>query len=253
MSAALNLDRHLVAGLLLELWEWVDENVTEESRPCTDSDDAMIPLGPHAARHLDSLVGVQGFADAMSSAGWLSLRSDHAAFPNFFRHNGSSAKDRALAASRQARKRRKNVTIPSRADRDNTVTREEKRREENKDPPNPPAGGGGGKLKRGPEVPLFAEFWAAYPRKVAKAAAVRAFTKLGPDRGLLDAMLAAIRVQSDSPGWTKDGGAFVPHPASWLNGRRWEDEAVGPGQPPPLKKSFGARMADSPELHPPGT
>lgn len=66
----------------------------------------------------------------------------------------------------------------------------------------------------------FDAFWAAYPRKVAKAAAVRAWSKQAPN---LPIVLAALEWQSKSAGWQKDGGQFIPHPASWLNGKRWED------------------------------
>jgi hypothetical protein len=37
---------------------------------------------------------------------------------------------------------------------------------------------------------LFEEFWKAYPKKVSKAQASKAFRKLNPDQALLDAMLA---------------------------------------------------------------
>ncbi|TRO38611.1 hypothetical protein EQ832_12025 [Pseudomonas sp. ALS1131] len=33
--------------------------------------------------------------------------------------------------------------------------------------------------------------------------------------------------------WIKDGGQFVPLPASWLNGHRWEDELTSGAAPPP--------------------
>lgn len=71
--------------------------------------------------------------------------------------------------------------------------------------------------------PGFDAFWSAYPRKTAKTAAAKAFARLRPDERLLAAMLAAIERQRTSPQWTKDGGEFIPHPATWLNGRRWED------------------------------
>lgn len=70
----------------------------------------------------------------------------------------------------------------------------------------------------------FEAFWQAYPRKVAKAAALKAFAKLEPDPALLSQMLAALEVQKNSASWKKDGGQFIPHAATWLNGRRWEDE-----------------------------
>lgn len=71
--------------------------------------------------------------------------------------------------------------------------------------------------------PGFEAFWAAYPRKTAKDNAAKAFAKLRPDDRLLAAMLAALELQKAWPQWTKDRGEFIPHPATWLNGRRWED------------------------------
>jgi len=70
----------------------------------------------------------------------------------------------------------------------------------------------------------FARFWSAYPRRSAKAAASKAWAKIDPDTSLLAAILRAVEAQAKSEAWTKDAGKFVPYPASWLNGRRWEDE-----------------------------
>lgn len=71
---------------------------------------------------------------------------------------------------------------------------------------------------------LFNQFWTAYPKHIAKQSAVKAFEKLKPDEKLLEAMLKAIARQKESKQWEKDGGAFIPYPATWLNQRRWEDE-----------------------------
>lgn len=74
----------------------------------------------------------------------------------------------------------------------------------------------------------FADFWLSYPRRVAKADAAKAWKRVKPkDRA---AVMAALDAQKSSDGWTKDAGKFVPYPASWLNGRRWEDERQGAGQ-----------------------
>ena len=37
-------------------------------------------------------------------------------------------------------------------------------------------------------------------------------------------MLTAIEAQKGSAQWQENGGQFIPHPATWLNGHRWEDE-----------------------------
>lgn len=71
---------------------------------------------------------------------------------------------------------------------------------------------------------LFARFWKLYPKKIGKGAAEKAWNKLKPNTGLFDLIAAALAVQCVQPSWTKDGGQFAPHPATWLNQRRWEDE-----------------------------
>ena len=75
---------------------------------------------------------------------------------------------------------------------------------------------------------LFARFWMEYPRKEAKQAAIKAFEKLKPDEALLEIMLSAIRKSKESAQWQESGGQFIPHPATWLNQRRWEDEPPKP-------------------------
>lgn len=72
--------------------------------------------------------------------------------------------------------------------------------------------------------PGFDRVWSAYPRKVGKDAAAKAFAKRKPDAALVEAMVKAIETQKRSADWTKDGGQFIPHLATWLNGGRWMDE-----------------------------
>lgn len=73
-----------------------------------------------------------------------------------------------------------------------------------------------------PNPSPFEQFWAAYPKKVGKGDAKRKFAAIGA--GVLPQILAAIAWQSKTPQWTKDGGKFIPHPATWLHQHRWEDE-----------------------------
>lgn len=74
----------------------------------------------------------------------------------------------------------------------------------------------------------FAEFYAAYPRREKRAEAEKVWIKIAPDAALTARIMQAVEAQKRSPQWAKDGGAFIPHPASWLNGKRWEDEAPKP-------------------------
>lgn len=92
----------------------------------------------------------------------------------------------------------------------------------------------------------FDEFWNAYPKKLAKADAQKAFSKIKPDPELLATIIAAVRVASKSPGWMKDGGQYVPKASTWLNGKRWEDEvtAVIPtNEPVHRSRGYGAFTA----------
>lgn len=70
----------------------------------------------------------------------------------------------------------------------------------------------------------FEVFWEAYPRKVGRPKAHGVFKRLHPSGPVLEAMLMAIVAQKRTPQWTDDNGRFIPHPATWLNQRRWEDE-----------------------------
>lgn len=73
---------------------------------------------------------------------------------------------------------------------------------------------------------LFEKFYSAYPRKVAKSEAKKSFKKLKPTDELLTKMLSAIEIQKQSKQWqTKE---YIPHPATWLNQKRWEDETDEP-------------------------
>jgi hypothetical protein len=69
----------------------------------------------------------------------------------------------------------------------------------------------------------FDTFWKKYPRKIGRKAARRSWDK-AKDRPSIDVILAAIEAQKRSPQWTKDDGAFIPHPSTWLNQGRWDDE-----------------------------
>lgn len=82
----------------------------------------------------------------------------------------------------------------------------------------------------------FSEFWAAYPRKAGKGAAEKAWAKLKADDALTETILAAIEKHKTSDQWKKDGGKYIPHPSTWLNQRRWEDEVESAEPEEPVRK-----------------
>lgn len=69
----------------------------------------------------------------------------------------------------------------------------------------------------------FDAFWKEFPKKVGKGAAEKAWQKLKPN---LTVVLEAIEAHKQTDQWSKDNGQFIPHPATWLNQKRWEDEVV---------------------------
>ena len=108
------------------------------------------------------------------------------------------------------------------------------------DPPKPGAGAGAGTGTGNPHTPkgaeeLFAEFWEAYPRKVGKDAVKKLFLRKAVDESLLAEMLAAIAEQAATEQWRKDGGQFIPNPATWLNQGRWQDEVPQAASAPAFK------------------
>lgn len=77
----------------------------------------------------------------------------------------------------------------------------------------------------------FNQFWSVYPRKVAKQNAIKAWKKLRPDEALTRQILAAVERFRLDPQWSKDNGQFIPHPATFLNGHRWEDDLSADSPP----------------------
>jgi hypothetical protein len=111
MAGILGMEPDLVVGKLFKVWRWFDQH--------TENGNAMNVT--YAL--IDNVVGVTGFAEAMVFASWLEQKDTHLVLPNFERHNGKTAKNRALTAKRQAKfKGNAKVTMDA-------LPREEKRRE----------------------------------------------------------------------------------------------------------------------------
>lgn len=85
-----------------------------------------------------------------------------------------------------------------------------------------------------PHGASFVRFWSRYPNHKAKEAALRAWRKLAPSADLISQIHAALDWQTRQHGWVKERGQFVPMAATYLNGRRWEDERVVPLEEQPI-------------------
>ena len=70
----------------------------------------------------------------------------------------------------------------------------------------------------------FYQFWESYPRKIGKVSAIKAWQRIKANPEEVVKILDAIKVHKDSEQWQRDGGRFIPHPATFLNQRRFDDE-----------------------------
>lgn len=102
--------------------------------------------------------------------------------------------------------------------------------------PLPPASGGRQlalveqDLSRPPDP--FDSFWSAYPRRVGKDAARRAWGK-ATRRATAEVILAAVQVYPFDTARPQ----FIPHPATWLNGGRWADDPAAVTPPSSVSAS----------------
>lgn len=169
LTELLNVSSDTVIAKLRRLWKYADLH----------SDSGHIPLiGPI---EVDGIVGLQGFAKALASVGWLEFLLGGVQIPRFEEWIGQKAIRHHIEG-----------TLPTKAD-----------------------------------WPGFDEWWKQYPNKKAKRDARKAWNALKPEGQLLDKMLAALARKKKSPDWTKENGQFIPYPATWLRGWRWEDEDGG--------------------------
>lgn len=130
MAATVGIDEFGVVGRLHAVWSWFDAHSHAGS------------VTGVALASLDRIAQCDGFARAMCAVGWLEEKDGVLSIPNFDKHNGGGARQRAQNADRARRSRAKgdecsaDVTVgalrASRSERDEKRTREEKSREEKK-------------------------------------------------------------------------------------------------------------------------
>jgi hypothetical protein len=207
MAALLGIDADAVVGKLVRVWSWFDKQTVDGHAP------SVTPA------LLDRLTSRDGFAAAMVEVRWMDTSKGGLTMPKFDSWNGQSAKKRALANRRQAKKRNAEVTQTSRNERDKNVTKEEKRIST----PIVPSGS-------------FLRFWGAWPkstRKQSRGSCWERWRKADFDQ-VADQIVAHVEALKLSIDWRKDGGAFIPAPLVYLNQRRWEG-ADASGDPEPKR------------------
>lgn len=93
ISEALGLPELHVVGCLYAVWAWLDGHSVDGR------------VSGATERFIDRVAGVDGFSAAMRSVGWLGIDDEGVQLPHWERHNGSSAKTRALKTRLQAESR----------------------------------------------------------------------------------------------------------------------------------------------------
>lgn len=91
----------------------------------------------------------------------------------------------------------------------------------------------------------FEEFWRVYPRKVGKKKAELAWKK-AMDRPAIAHIVRRIEESKRSEQWLKEQGQFIPHPSTWINEGRWDDEPTQ--RPPTTMEAFLSRSSTRKEI-----
>ena len=86
------------------------------------------------------------------------------------------------------------------------------------DPPTPPQ-------REIATIDRFDEFWEAYNYKTGKKPAQRAWAKATADADTIIQAAHAHRHWHEQAGTAK---RYIPHPSTWLNQERWNDELTQP-------------------------
>lgn len=203
IAATVEQDPDYVIGKLLRMWAWFDTHTTNgNARGVT-------------CALLDSILRVTGFAENVAKVGWLIVSEDGLTLPNFERHCGETAKQRALTAKRVADFKGKHKT-GNESSVTSALPREEKKREEKKKKQDQkPCAAGAAR---------FPEFWAAYPRHEARKQALEVWQRKRLDERT-DALIADVeRRKREHRPWRE---GYVPHAVVYLRNERWDDAIDG--------------------------
>ena len=181
--------------------------------------DGVLPSLPPAAQMAFSFIKAQIDKDTEKYAETVRNRSEAG--------KKSAAKKQQVSADRNKNQQ----TATNSTDNENVNVNENDNVNVSYNPPYPPRDDDG-ENQNNVYLKRFDEFWAAYPRKIGKDAALKAFKKRKPSAELLVKMISAIEKQKHSVQWNRDNGQYIPNPATWINQGRWEDELPEPSPNP---------------------
>lgn len=194
-SAQYDLDGEVPVGLANRLWS---EDVLTELA----SNDGDAP----SISERDGVYVIHGYADMQET------RAQRERKREMLRENGRKG---GLAKRKQNAKPLPSK-LPSKMLSKNVAEEEKEEEKEIYTPYSPPRGDDS-------DSSDFIEFYDAYPRHVGKQAAARAFKKAAKKVSPSVIITAAERLAADPNLPDKQ---FIPHPATWLNQGRWDDEPL---------------------------
>lgn len=236
LAAADELDiepAHML-GLLISFWLWAIDNAPDGS--LAGISDRMI------ARAAQWDKDPEEFVAALTSASLLDVTEDGileihdwSEYTGKLIEQRENEKNRSRARRAAAKSNDRRTTAgqsadASKSDQKKTAgrvdqTRVDQSRPENKgDTPITPAA----EKQPSAQERRFAEFWTAYPKKVGKKAAQKAWEKAKPDAELFEKIMQAVATAKTSEQWLREGGRFIPNPSTWINQGRWDDEPLPP-------------------------
>ncbi len=218
-------------GLLISFWMWALDNAPDGNL------DGITPRMISRAAQWDGQA--EKLIATLVQAGWLDEDADSGILKihDWYEYTGKLI-GRRQAEKERSKRRRASTDKNSKNDRQTTggqpavdhkktCGRVEKSRVEKSiyNPPLTPQEGETVKKHSGDD--RFSEFWSAYPKKVAKQYALKAWKRLKPNADLHQRILKAVEDQKQSEQWRKNNGQYIPNPATWLNGGQWDNEMEG--------------------------
>lgn len=184
---------------LSERWGWSKTKVTSFLK-ALESDNMITVISDHRKTTV-SIVNFKAYQDFEAEKNPLKSYSETTEIP---------VKDLSEATEKPLENHSKTTEDPLK-DTNNKDNKDNKGNKVNNPPPPPKADDG------------FDRFWQAYPRKASKPDALRAWKKLKPNEDFVNMLLNALEEFKKSSQWHEANGKYIPYPATWLNGRRWEE------------------------------
>lgn len=210
IADALRIDQDAAFGKCVRIWIWADQQ-------SVDGDD--LPVTPS---FIDRLANCPGFADCLVKIGWLKKRHDRLSIPHFDRHNGQTAKNRALSSVRVKRLRNGQSVTQSLPEKEKEYTPiVPKDRKELFDQARKAHPG----LKRGID-PEFENFLGKYKGRMDE---------------ILPLLLPAAQAYARRCREAGTEKRYIKHFKTWINGQCWTEEEpahAGLAKPQPVDDGY---------------